>query len=771
MRVTFRTHACISEPWQSSAQNSEGDIEHKEYTSDTSDTLPICCLLSKKPFRRLSMERYRLNTEMEKEAAEKQMIADALPAIQAMQQESEQSDDDEDNVDEEEEDEDMKDSVSKALGKRRRLKKEKAKHTRSVRSRVVHDPTVVAVARRLDDPEDYLEPDSQNIEYSDIDKLKHLVNMAWVCSPVDRRQQEPDAQSLLLKDLESLGVQSVETLMAETESEKIGSLIRQSYKTCLLMTPDQEDNEEKRNNSYQRLQSPLWFRELLFKEHVHEMGSHMDAKVKITELAEKVSHPGEKWQVQSMEGDADQSDPSRKVVDFKEDEEFVVQFCPDCKNKRIFFDGRKSDVNWNESWEKAKDQYEEESKDRNAMLAEKRLKRKVNPSKVKVPMSEFPETIEEKEFDEKEFVDLPEIFSGVQAIKAPMGFGKSTSLKVAIVVKLWWQRRYPGFRASEEKEFEKLAKPIVELTLPAPDPKTHKEWWDRLRTFVDHPSGKRYLFVTMRRIYAQGVYYDYFNTFNKIAEEYTDYVGHYDMNMTTWSWHDLPDIFICNQESLRKMINPSFDVVVLDEVMSLIHNVCNMATHKEQLCNNFDTLMSSCVQAEWTLCMDAGLGIDNRFTAFLLEYFDRKQEIANFIRSSGLPSLVKIHTYTKVKDVNRRHIQIVHKSEGLTLFNDYVSRGLRVMVPSRSLAGMKNILAYVYQFVKESNVQKISSKLSSTSRMNQSSFLLNENLRGETKVLCFTASITHGVDIQAPVDAVFLFANYWHGPLVEVSFV
>lgn len=335
-----------------------------------------------------------------------------------------------------------------------------------------------------------------------------------------------------------------------------------------------------------------------------------------------------------------------------------------------------------------------------------------------------------------------------------------------MIVKLAWTNVHRKKKASLNlDDFKPFARGIIKGISSFTD---NDDFWTRLCEFVDHPTiGKRYLFVTMRRIYAQSLYESIKKALPPELKN-KRILAHYQEDVKTWSWNRLPEIFICNQESLWHIPKSDFDVVVLDETMSLIHNMFNEATHKQKLRANFERMMDLSISSKLLICMDAALGIDERFIAFVVDYFRRKQYYVNRGYYHFDVHHVKIHNYVKVKDENRRYLQWVTDSQAKDiLINEYLKKGKKVLIPFRSKSGFEEHIQEHDDFqAYKDQMFFISSDMDSKEKKKLDDAYIS-GLFKKYQVVAFTSSITHGIDIQADVDSVFLFANYFSGPASE----
>jgi hypothetical protein len=265
----------------------------------------------------------------------------------------------------------------------------------------------------------------------------------------------------------------------------------------------------------------------------------------------------------------------------------------------------------------------------------------------------------------------------------------------------------------------------------------------QLHSYLEkNPHLKRVAIITARQqqaYSAQGVFEDI--EWSDGSSGFTNYLDHPDGSLRGF------DKIVIQDESLHRLcdlngdIEP-YDLIIIDEIRSVFTQAQSVATHGQRLLLNYE-ILEGVIKTSRTIGLDADMEVDGAVWELVSKLLPKES--------------ISFHRYTHV--ALHREIIVVSEPECLRRIGEDLAGGKRIGAPFRSkmkmddVLGMKEVAPYnKLQFNSDSTKQHMEKLKNIDSHLD------------DVQLLSFTSKVTTAIDIQTPIDTVYVHAKAVTGP-------
>lgn len=265
------------------------------------------------------------------------------------------------------------------------------------------------------------------------------------------------------------------------------------------------------------------------------------------------------------------------------------------------------------------------------------------------------------------------------------------------------------------ESFEHVKEKVISISAPMGSGKTYQ-----IEKFIEKNYKYKYiLFVTCRRGMARSL-----KGRLNFYETYTDKVNQPRQ--------------LHQYESLHKVRRNFYDLIVIDEIRSMLNSAVCMETNRHNITTNMETLQEICTYADQVICADADLYIDGAVSEFYRNTF-KESDIHHIKHTTGV---VELH----------------HKFAGEMKFIDMMQTDLRdgkkIMLCCGSATKLKALAILAEEIVTEDKVGIYYADCPKQKEIEEVTHYWDQY-----QFIGFTSTITVSVDYQNPVDTVYIFPD------------
>lgn len=191
-------------------------------------------------------------------------------------------------------------------------------------------------------------------------------------------------------------------------------------------------------------------------------------------------------------------------------------------------------------------------------------------------------------------------------------------------------------------------------------------------------------------------------------------------------------------ESLHKAQRNFYDLVVIDEVRSMLSSAVCFETNKHNLTTNMETLQEICTNANQVICCDADLFVDGAVQDFYNGTFD-PSDIHHIIHDTGVTLL---------------HHRFANEMRFIEMMKEDLVAGKKIVLCCGSATKLKALALIAEKIVTE---EKVGIYYADCPKQKEV-----ENVKehwDKYKFIGFTSTITVSVDYQNPVDRVYIYPD------------
>ena len=191
-------------------------------------------------------------------------------------------------------------------------------------------------------------------------------------------------------------------------------------------------------------------------------------------------------------------------------------------------------------------------------------------------------------------------------------------------------------------------------------------------------------------------------------------------------------------ESLHKAERNLYDLVVIDEVRSMLSSAVCFETNKRNLVTNMETLQEICTNANQVICCDADLFVDGTVQDFYNGTFD-PSDIHHIIHDTGVQEL---------------HHRFANEAKFIEMMKEDLKTNKKIVLCCGSATKLKALALIAEEIVTEDKVGIYYADCPKQKEV--------ENVTeywDKYKFIGFTSTITVSVDYQKPVDKVYIYPD------------
>lgn len=226
------------------------------------------------------------------------------------------------------------------------------------------------------------------------------------------------------------------------------------------------------------------------------------------------------------------------------------------------------------------------------------------------------------------------------------------------------------------------------------------------------------------------------NLLNRFGDSFESYQ---DADLSGFSF-DVQRIVI-QWESLHKLPRAKFDIVICDEVNSLLKQASSI-TNGTMMQDNWSTFETACKNAERLILMDADILHD--------------ESVPEFVRSV-LQEPVVIHDF--MRQALYRRVLFNVRDKPVPTILESLRRGEKVFVVSKSLVIAKQFERHLI----ENRIEYAAFHSDKSDKEKRRIYDIN-SVAEQVQCILITSTVTVGVDIQIPFDKCFVLYNHLQGP-------
>ena len=199
------------------------------------------------------------------------------------------------------------------------------------------------------------------------------------------------------------------------------------------------------------------------------------------------------------------------------------------------------------------------------------------------------------------------------------------------------------------------------------------------------------------------------------------------------------DRLIIQFESLHHLNGAQFDLIIIDEIRSVLNQCVSTVTNKGNLMLN-NSILQNLLKSTKSILLDAHCFID----PMLIDYL-------NLV----VPDNYFIYEYT-YNTLKRDYVFVDSDNVGFCdRMMTQIKRGDRLLLLFRSKTEMRNIMEYIKSIVEDCKILSFDGD----STVEHMEFFTNINsVMTDYQLCCFTSKVTVSADIQVPFDGVYVFA-------------
>lgn len=191
-------------------------------------------------------------------------------------------------------------------------------------------------------------------------------------------------------------------------------------------------------------------------------------------------------------------------------------------------------------------------------------------------------------------------------------------------------------------------------------------------------------------------------------------------------------------ESLHRAQRNFYDLVVIDEVRSMLSSAVCFETNKHNLTTNMETLQEICTNANQVICCDADLFVDGAVQDFYNGTFEAS-DIHHIIHDTGVTLL---------------HHRFLQEMRFIEMIKEDLVAGKKIVLCCGSATKLKALALIAEKIVTD---EKVGIYYADCPKQKEV-----ENVKhywDNYKFIGFTSTITVSVDYQKPVDRVYIYPD------------
>ena len=202
------------------------------------------------------------------------------------------------------------------------------------------------------------------------------------------------------------------------------------------------------------------------------------------------------------------------------------------------------------------------------------------------------------------------------------------------------------------------------------------------------------------------------------------------------------DFLVCQVESVcRLQFCRKWDLIIVDEVKSVLNQFTSAKTNKSNLKINNDFLRIFMAGAGKVLLMDAHLEFDGM--------------VKDFMTATFKPSEMQVRRYD-YNPMKRKLIRYTDEADILGVMVKVIMAKKRIMCVFRSKKHMYKTIALMQEY--PSQIVSFSGDTGGE-KMRAFQDIDHYIVNSGTTAICFTSKVTVGSDIQTPIDMIFCFCD------------
>jgi len=191
-------------------------------------------------------------------------------------------------------------------------------------------------------------------------------------------------------------------------------------------------------------------------------------------------------------------------------------------------------------------------------------------------------------------------------------------------------------------------------------------------------------------------------------------------------------------ESLHKVQRTLYDLVVIDEVRSMLSSAVCFETNRHNLTSNMETLQEICTNANQVICCDADLFVDGSVQDFYKGTFE-SSDIHHIVHDTGVTLLHhNFASETRFTELIKADLVAGKK---IALCCGSATKLKEFAVIASNIVTADKIGIYYADCPKQKEIEKV------------------KEYWDKYQFIGFTSTITVSVDYQKPVDTVYIYPN------------
>lgn len=265
------------------------------------------------------------------------------------------------------------------------------------------------------------------------------------------------------------------------------------------------------------------------------------------------------------------------------------------------------------------------------------------------------------------------------------------------------------------ESFAHVQEKVISISAPMGSGKTYQ-----IEKFIEkNYKNKNILFITCRRGMARSL-----KGRLEFYETYTDQINQPRQ--------------LHQYESLHKVNRNFYDLIVIDEVRSMLNSAVCMETNRHNITTNMETLQEICSYAEQVICADADLSIDGTVSEFYKNTFEAS-DIHHIVHTTGVEKL---------------HHRFAGEMKFVDMMQKDLKNGKKIMLCCGSATKLKALALLAEDIVGESKVGIYYADCPKQKEIEDVTKYWDSY-----QFIGFTSTITVSVDYQNPVDTVYIFPD------------